>query len=336
MLRDRITFMTCSSARGHTLPLVFIHKVKNPRCFQTGQVESKTKRKLKLDKKDLPAYYNYSAKAWTTMTIFEDWFVSQVRSHLISIGQEPKAILLIDNCPTHPMVLVSDCKLIKCHFLPPNTTSKIQPQDQGIASVKKRFKTITLKKFFASYSNNPTDKNPHKTFYDDYTIKDALFNLADVWRNTTQCTLKNAWHKLGINLETPAIEDVIEVPMQTYFSKSEISSWINADDGPGWDTSEPSSKEIIDQVTNPNDEAEEEDDEAEEISHTPPTISTHACVNHLTEVINWLESHQLNNKQELLMSLYLMKSGVEESQFTDYQSQPISFSFFICLSFVYQ
>ena len=39
-------------------------------------------------------------------------------------------VLLLDNAPSHPTEL--DCSNIKVVFLPANTTSKLQPLDQGV------------------------------------------------------------------------------------------------------------------------------------------------------------------------------------------------------------
>ena len=40
------------------------------------------------------------------LKIFEEWFheefVVKARAHLVSIGQKPRAVLIIDNCPAHP------------------------------------------------------------------------------------------------------------------------------------------------------------------------------------------------------------------------------------------
>jgi len=50
-----------------------------------------------------------------------------------------KIILFIDNAPSHPATKFNNIKL---SFLPPNTTSKTQPMDQGIIvynNVKKFF-----------------------------------------------------------------------------------------------------------------------------------------------------------------------------------------------------
>lgn len=45
----------------------------------------------------------------------------------------------MDNSPTHPNIqLQSDDGKITCHFLPANTTTLIQPMDQGIIESMKR------------------------------------------------------------------------------------------------------------------------------------------------------------------------------------------------------
>ena len=91
----------------------------------------------------LPALYRHSKNAWMTSSIFEDWFhedfVPSVRRHLCLKRMEPKAILLMDHCPAHPAVesLTSLDRKIKAVFLPKNTTSKIQPLDQGIIATFK-------------------------------------------------------------------------------------------------------------------------------------------------------------------------------------------------------
>lgn len=61
-----------------------------------------------------------------TSDLFEKW-LDKLNSKMIS---ESRSILLfIDNCTAHPDVVRSNVKLV---FLPPNTTSKLQPCDAGI------------------------------------------------------------------------------------------------------------------------------------------------------------------------------------------------------------
>lgn len=73
---ERISFLSCSNASAsHPMPLTFIHKVKNPRCFQTGGKDPITKKLITLEKKDLPVNYKVQSNAWMTMTIFVQRFV---------------------------------------------------------------------------------------------------------------------------------------------------------------------------------------------------------------------------------------------------------------------
>jgi hypothetical protein len=46
--------------------------------------------------------------------------------------QNRNILLLADNAPTHLMDVTFQLSNIKVHFLPPNTTSHLQPLDAGI------------------------------------------------------------------------------------------------------------------------------------------------------------------------------------------------------------
>ena len=70
-----------------------------------------------------------------TSQIFTEWFAAW-DSHLTKVNQ--KILLLVDNCTAHPYV--STLKNIQLEFLTPNTTSLIQPMDQGII---KNLKTLS-------------------------------------------------------------------------------------------------------------------------------------------------------------------------------------------------
>ena len=93
--KDRITLLACSNATGmHKLPLMFIGKAANPRCFKG------------INKKALPVQYYFQKNAWVNSDIFCDWFHNQfvpaVTKHLREKGLPVKALLLLDNAPTHP------------------------------------------------------------------------------------------------------------------------------------------------------------------------------------------------------------------------------------------
>lgn len=93
--KERITIMTCSNATGsHKLKLVVIGKSKKPRSFKGTRAEN------------LPVHYFNQKKAWMDQQIFKEWFhkkfIPQVKEHLKSRNLPQKAMLLIDNAPSHP------------------------------------------------------------------------------------------------------------------------------------------------------------------------------------------------------------------------------------------
>lgn len=86
----------------------------------------------------LPVKYSGQSNAWMTSKLFHEWFhqdfIPHVRVSLIALGEEPKVVLLLDNCSAYPQEaeLVSEDGQIFAHFLPANVTSLIQPMDQGV------------------------------------------------------------------------------------------------------------------------------------------------------------------------------------------------------------
>ena len=75
----------------------------------------------------LPVKYTSSKNAWMTSNIFTN-YLSAWNSSLRF--QKRKIVLLLDNCSAHPSdIAFSNIKLI---FLPPNTTSTLQPLDIGV------------------------------------------------------------------------------------------------------------------------------------------------------------------------------------------------------------
>lgn len=90
--KDRVTFMPCSNALGtHKLPLLVLGKSKNPRVFKNAQ---------------LPVKYQASTKGWMTRNLFSEWFkttfVPEVKQYQGNTNKSCKALLLIDNAPSHP------------------------------------------------------------------------------------------------------------------------------------------------------------------------------------------------------------------------------------------
>lgn len=58
-----------------------------------------------------------------------------------------KAVLLLDNAPSHPPVERLDQEQITADYFPPNTTSILQPLDQGIIENMKRHYKLRFLRF---------------------------------------------------------------------------------------------------------------------------------------------------------------------------------------------
>ncbi|GBM18493.1 Tigger transposable element-derived protein 4 [Araneus ventricosus] len=112
----RLTVMLGGNMTGHQKfkPLV-IGRSKNPRCFKGA--------------KSLEVDYDLNQKSWMTSEICEKW-VQKLDKRMIAECR--KIALVFDNCPAHPKEINQKLKNVTVFYLPPNTTSKLQPMDQGV------------------------------------------------------------------------------------------------------------------------------------------------------------------------------------------------------------
>lgn len=129
MSKERLTVLLCSSSTGEKKTPLVIGKYLKPRCFKN---------------QDLRCFkYFANKKAWMTRNIFINFLTcwdAELRE------KNRKILLILDNCTAHPDIN-SDLTNIKLVFLPPNTTSVLQPLDQGIIkSFKAHYRKILISK----------------------------------------------------------------------------------------------------------------------------------------------------------------------------------------------
>ena len=120
---------------GEKLPMFVIGKSVKPRCFK-GVI-------------NVPCRYHAQKKNWMDSGLFEEW----VREEDWKFDREGRKVALkVDNCPAHPNI--SNLKAISLVFLPPNSTSKTQPMDQGvIRAAKAYYSQGCVKKFLDAIEN---------------------------------------------------------------------------------------------------------------------------------------------------------------------------------------
>uniref|UniRef100_A0A8C7YX60 DDE-1 domain-containing protein n=1 Tax=Oryzias sinensis TaxID=183150 RepID=A0A8C7YX60_9TELE len=116
--KDRFTLM-CGNAAGRMMKPGLIYKSANPRALKSQNT--------------LPVFWMHNSKAWITKVLTSNWFyqsfIPQAREYLHEKGMAFQVLLLKDNTGDHAVDLHHEG--VRIEFLPPNTTSLLQPMDQG-------------------------------------------------------------------------------------------------------------------------------------------------------------------------------------------------------------
>ncbi|XP_064087496.1 tigger transposable element-derived protein 1-like [Macrobrachium nipponense] len=124
--------------------------------------------------------------------VFEDWFndhfIPAMEWYLSSKGLPFKVLLVLDNAPGHPLNLSNMHPNVKVVYLPPNTTSLIQPMDQGvIANFKAYYLRRTIRSALRAIEGNM--ELTLKQFWKGYNIGDAVRNIVSAWDEVKTTTL---------------------------------------------------------------------------------------------------------------------------------------------------
>lgn len=215
--KERLTLLQCVNMSGtDKLPLLIIGKSKRPRCFKGV--------------KTLPVDYANNTKAWMTKILFKDWLKKVDKQMKIN---RKKILLFIDNCAAHTDL--PTLANVKVMFLPANTTSKLQPLDQGIIHTFKRFyRREVVKHILTSLEENSSPdinvllamKFARKAWYlvSDVTVKNC-FKKAGFWKSTDEQGLpeendaeigpsNEEWTKLvshESNMLMPSFDDFVQI-----------------------------------------------------------------------------------------------------------------------------
>lgn len=228
MQKQRITAMCCANASGmDRIPLLLIGTARKPRCFKSINMAT------------LPVHYYAQTSSWMTQAIFTDWFkkvfVPHVQAELKSKNLPPKAVLILNNAPSHPNdELKSDDGNIFCFFLPPNATPIIQPMDQSVIETMKRL----YRKRFIHQLVMDNDEMSIIAFWKEYNLKHVVNNVSDAWNDVSYQTLQRAWNKLwplpAESTEPESVEVIddqflAETSAAFSLENNEFIEWLNID-----------------------------------------------------------------------------------------------------------
>lgn len=104
--------------------------------------------------------------------------------------QNRKILLFLDNAPVHPPDV--ELKHITLKFFPANTTSKIQPLDQGvIRTFKAHYRRYLVQHIIA------TAARVHSADDVVITALDAIYWIDSAWKSVSEVTIQNTFRKAG-------------------------------------------------------------------------------------------------------------------------------------------
>ncbi|XP_033009888.1 tigger transposable element-derived protein 1-like [Lacerta agilis] len=217
-MKDKLTLLLCANASGDfkLKPLLVYHS-ENPRIFKKNSVI----------KSKLHVMWRANSKAWVTRQFFIEWvhevFGPSVKKYLQEKNLPMKCLLLMDYAPGHPPgledELLEEFAFISVRFLPPNTTSLIQPMDQQIISnFKKLYTKAMFQKCFEVTSD--TELTLREFWKNHFNILHCLHMIDKAWKDVSQRTLQAAWKKLwpdavpehvteAVEEDVPIVEDIV-------------------------------------------------------------------------------------------------------------------------------
>ena len=144
-----------------------------------------------------------NTKAWVTRQFCIKWvhvFAPTVKEYLQDKKLPLKCLLVFDNAPAHfsglKNDLVDEFNFIYIKYLPPNSTSPIQPIDQHIIA---SFKTLYTKALFRKcfQVTNDTQFTLRELWKNHFTIRNCV-NIIDnnAWSQVSNRNINSAWRKL--------------------------------------------------------------------------------------------------------------------------------------------
>lgn len=172
--KERLTVIICSNMSGtEKMPLLVIGKSQNPRCLRNVR--------------SLPVTYKANKRAWITGELFEKWLLS-FDSKMRRLKRN--VLLFIDNCPAH----VHNIKLIATRliFFPANTTSVLQPCDQGIIyAFKQQYRKRIVRHLLHCMESGEMV---------NIDIKLAIYLMHAAWNTISQVTISNCFQKANFRM----------------------------------------------------------------------------------------------------------------------------------------
>lgn len=171
-IKNRITVLLCANMDdSEKRPVLVIGRAKKTRGFTNVLL--------------MPVAYTHNTKAWMTGDILCKWLTDFDKEMSV---KKCKVLLLLDNCSAHHVN--AHLRTVEVLFLPPNTTAKLQPVDQGvIANFKVRYRHRVIERLLIDIrtAENSADlKVP---------LVKAIFFASGAWKDIKSQTILHCFQK---------------------------------------------------------------------------------------------------------------------------------------------
>jgi hypothetical protein len=184
--KKRLTLLFCANMTGSDKrQLLCIGRSAKPRCFRH------------INTNRLPVKYSSNRKAWMTSDLWKEWIIKFDRQ-MVTAGR--KILLIVDNVSSHKINL--PLQAIEVAFLPPNTTSMIQPCDQGIIrSFKSQYRSTLLRRLLLWTEAKKTLEGF------EISLLDAVHMASQAWSQVSQETITNCFQHAGFCQDAFSVDD---------------------------------------------------------------------------------------------------------------------------------
>lgn len=296
MCKQRLTIMGCANAAGNfKLPLMVIGTAAKPHALKGYNMSA------------LPVFYRKQKKGWMNGALFREWFhdqfVPKVSNFCRDNNLPVKAILFVDNAPSHPAASELISGDIKVEFLPPNTTSVLQPMDQQVLQTLKRGYRKKLLTRLVEEQRNLTIPEKLK----EVNVKNVIYWVSDAWDEVSVGVLQKSWKNIwpDFSMESTQNDDEPERELNN------IKQLINEIPGCEGDTVEDANEwlapkierdhcytdeEILKLVSGENDSSDESEDE----DKGAKTKITHsAAASAFETALEYIEQHPNSSSHDI-------------------------------------
>ena len=173
----------------------------------------------------LPVDYQANKNAWKTGEIWSEW-LKKVDSRMRR--QKRQIVMLCDNCAAHTSdVCMTNVKLV---FLPPNTTSLIQPMDQGIiANFKRHYRSLVGRHLMTTIDENSNVSAPVTELCKKLTVLVSLHMQKEAWSRITVQTIVNCYRRASFIKETDESEMGFSEAADAADSETDLPSGVSSD-----------------------------------------------------------------------------------------------------------